>query len=155
MWKPEGFGSPRITKGCKKSYGYWELNQSPLEGQPVLLTPEPSLWSSTWLFWDRILWCSSSWPETFSLDRADLNVSHQGWQEVPLLAEPLIGSRWPLVHFNLEIVWVPDHKMTGIFSPANGVDGDGEVSRCERNTSEESSQEHASFLGLRNPHLLS
>lgn len=36
MWKPEGFGSPRITKGCKKSCGCWELNWSPLEGQPVL-----------------------------------------------------------------------------------------------------------------------
>jgi hypothetical protein len=31
-----------ITDGCEPPYGFWELNSGPLEGQPVLLTTEPS-----------------------------------------------------------------------------------------------------------------
>jgi hypothetical protein len=32
-----------ITGGCDPPWSCWELNSGPLEGQPVLLTPEPSL----------------------------------------------------------------------------------------------------------------
>jgi hypothetical protein len=41
----EGIGSPgtRVTDGCEPECGCSEMNQWPLEGQPVLLTAEPSL----------------------------------------------------------------------------------------------------------------
>lgn len=33
------------TDGCEPAHGCWELNRAPLEEQPELLTPEPSLHS--------------------------------------------------------------------------------------------------------------
>jgi hypothetical protein len=41
----EGVGTLGIgvTDSCELSCGCWELNSSPLEEQPVLLTAEPSL----------------------------------------------------------------------------------------------------------------
>ena len=35
--------SDPITSGCEPPCGFWELKSKPLEEQPVLLTPAPSL----------------------------------------------------------------------------------------------------------------
>lgn len=39
----EGFRSPgtRVTDRCELPCGFWKLNPSPLEEQPVILTDEP------------------------------------------------------------------------------------------------------------------
>ena len=42
--------SDPITDGCVPPCGCWELNSGPLEGQPVLLTTEPSLQPSSFSF---------------------------------------------------------------------------------------------------------
>ena len=36
---------PGVTDTCESTCEHWELNLSPLEKQPVLLTTEPSLYS--------------------------------------------------------------------------------------------------------------
>ena len=42
---PESAGT-RVTDGCKPPRGCWKLNSDPLEGQPLLLSAEPSqIWS--------------------------------------------------------------------------------------------------------------
>lgn len=46
LWRPEeGISSPGtgIKDGCQRPLGCWEENPCHLEGQPVLLTSEPSL----------------------------------------------------------------------------------------------------------------
>ena len=39
-----------ITDGCESPCGFWELNSGPLEERSVLLTSEPSLQHSIFLF---------------------------------------------------------------------------------------------------------
>jgi hypothetical protein len=55
-----------ITDGCEPPGGCWELNSGPQEKQSVLSTAEPSLQL------ERLSLRSHNYPETLSVDQADL-----------------------------------------------------------------------------------
>lgn len=50
-----------ITDGCGLPYGFWELNQYPLQEQQVFLTNDPSLQLHVSLHLDTSLPTETSW----------------------------------------------------------------------------------------------
>ena len=85
----EGVRSPGIgvTDRCELSCGSWELNQGPLEEQPVLLVTKPPLQPQMLLIIEsrhleleisslrQGLLGSSGWPEISYVDQANLKLT--------------------------------------------------------------------------------